>query len=94
MKAYELLSSPAKWTKGYFARNNEGRRCGWSSDKASCWCMLGAINRAYHANGADTKFTIINREVIKRGYRNIAEFNDADTTTYEDVIKILKAYDV
>jgi hypothetical protein len=54
MKAYELLDSPDKWTKGAFARDKDGATVPYeqlADDAAVCWCLDGALMKVY---GVDT----------------------------------------
>jgi hypothetical protein len=98
MKAYELLSSPEKWTKGAYARDEEGVSISCKSPEAVQFCSLGAIERCYPNN----PFPIMNKldAVIKSKYGNeerrygLVTFNDAPETTYEQVIEVLKEADV
>ena len=88
MKAYELLDSPEKWTKGVMARDANGEHVLHDSPNAVCWCMLGAIERCLNAGGAARV-----RDVLEaRGLgRSISGFNDS--TDYETMLSVLKEAD-
>lgn len=46
----QILSQPGAWTKGEFARDEEGIDCGPNDDEATCWCILGALDHAYETD--------------------------------------------
>lgn len=98
MKAYELLSSPEKWTKGTYARDEEGNSISCKSPEAVQFCALGAIERCYPNNSCQVACKL--DVVIKSKYQNeerrygLVTFNDASETTYEQVIEVLKEADV
>lgn len=48
MKAWELLSDESKWTKGYNARDKDGKVVAISDKAATCWCTIGSIFKAYN----------------------------------------------
>lgn len=41
-----LLSDPAAWTQGAHARDAAGNEVPYNSDKATCYCLAGAVMRA------------------------------------------------
>lgn len=44
--ARELISDPAKWTRGAYARDAEGRELtNPKNERAVCWCAAGAVRR-------------------------------------------------
>ena len=45
VKARELISDPERWTHGVYARDAKGESCFDSSDEATCFDALGALNR-------------------------------------------------
>jgi len=44
--ALSLLSSPDKWIKDVFARDNMGNTCSYLADEAKCFCLTGALARS------------------------------------------------
>lgn len=46
MKLLEFLTTE-KWTKYQFAIDDKGKQCTIHSDKAKCFCLMGAIFRVY-----------------------------------------------
>lgn len=85
----ELLSDPARWTKGTEARNAKGRpvRPWWKS--ATCWCLLGAP----HAGARRCYRNAVQEEMALRsalgGKKAISGFNDDPTTTHADILALL-----
>ena len=45
-KVREIYGDPAKRTKGNYAVDEYGYRCGATSPNAVCWCFLGAVRKA------------------------------------------------
>jgi hypothetical protein len=41
--ARQLISDPAKWTQGDFARDADGNEVNPNNDLATCYCSFGAI---------------------------------------------------
>lgn len=41
--ARELLSDPAHWTQGWYAKDARGEDVIYNGGKAVCWCMQGAL---------------------------------------------------
>ena len=48
LHASDTLAAPDRWTKGVTARSTDGQVCHPDNEKASVWCVLGAMERAYH----------------------------------------------
>lgn len=92
MKAHELLNSRDRWTTRQGARDFKGNPVGVIDERATCWCMLGAIAKCHGAAMHD-KVRVV-KGVLRD--RNIdvcpAKFND--THTYEEVLEVLKEADV
>lgn len=93
MKLRELFSDPTKWTKGVYARDANGYKTPDISTDATCWCLVGGVNRCYW----DTdRVGIFNRitEALPTGFDNIATFNDAEPTTFADVKALVDKLDI
>ena len=43
--AYHLLDDKKHWTQGCFARDRLGRSVYTSSNSATCWCAIGALEK-------------------------------------------------
>lgn len=95
----ELLSDPARWTKGQFARNKKGSDTYSTSGDAVCWCVQGALRKIYND---DASPIILAAQLIERalpadlvsgannaGKDPIVVFNDDPNTKHEDVLRVL-----
>lgn len=45
-RAREIISDPAKWTQGAFARDSQGSMIPPNHTAACSWCAIGALSRA------------------------------------------------
>ncbi len=89
VKAFELLSDPAKWTQKDFAKDECGRRVSPLSEHARSWCMVGAIEKLYPDDGVSVYEAV--RAVS--GYKfGLFRFND--THTHAEVLELLRKADV
>lgn len=93
MKAYELLSSPEKWTQVYWAKDKDGVFIWPKNENAVCWCALGAIARVYadSPDEYDKAKTKLNDAIEDKG---IVDWNDDPERTWEDVYTTLKELDI
>lgn len=89
MKAYELLDSPEKWTKGASARDGNGNPIKHFDVAARSWCVLGALAQCY---GCDfpTQQLVIESSVGSL----VTYWNDDPFTTFEIVQARLKELDI
>lgn len=88
MKAYELLSDPAKWTKNTFARDERNYPCDPNSPAACKWCAVGAIEKCYPVGQRGKAL-----ELATGGSRfALSTINDDDG--YDVVIAMLKEANV
>lgn len=67
--ARELISDPKRWTRGAYARNEQGAACGARNPAAVCWCASGALIKcgggAPFAGGiSDALLELLKRECI------------------------------
>ncbi len=44
---YDLIKTPKQWTQGMYAKDADGDKCNYNSPNAVCFCLSGALNRAY-----------------------------------------------
>ena len=87
-KTKELISDPARWTKGEMARTMFGASVSAHDSSATCWCIMGAI----HHETKDDPFLAGSAYQIVRTQlqgRTVSEFNDDQNTTHEDVMTLL-----
>ena len=92
-----ILSSEEKWTKGVDARDAAGEETGFDQPDATCFCLLGAymlarqrVTGAGYMTPPDPWFLRRHRERFPDWGYEVHEWNDADTTTYEDVVAFLE----
>ena len=100
MKVKELLSDESKWTKGVLAKTSSGSDCSPTDPKATCFCILGAIDHCYANNpiAADLAITKVKKAIAIVGYNilvpmTISTFNDHHAT-FEDIKKVLEIADI
>ena len=89
MKAYDLLDSPEKWTKGKYARNKAGELA--DIKEGACWCVDGALTLCYSGDSEYYKARKRLRNVV--GF-SIIGWNDAPERTFEEVQAALRKADV
>ena len=90
MKAWELLDSPEKWTRGWYARTEYGDRTGANCVDATCWCMKGAITHCYPYGLWD----VVIATLMQRLGPHFTAWNDAPSRTWEEVHAVLKELDI
>lgn len=87
-QARDLISDPARWTRGVYARDAEGRETASRSESAVCWCVHGAI-RKVTGSVYDTLFSgRYAQAALPEGYSEVHEFNDDPKTTHSDVLAL------
>lgn len=89
-----VLTLESAWTKGVAAINECGEPVPTHSDEAVCFCLYGAARRIVinHARDPNSEVISFIMEHLKvAGYGNFAEYNDAETTTHQDVLDFIDA---
>lgn len=80
------------WTRGTVARDSLGRPVSCRSTDAVSWCLAGAVDletdRLKYYDVATT-MDMIRAELRPLGYTSLAEFNDAETRTRDQVVGLL-----
>lgn len=97
----ELLDSPEKWTKRTHARDAKGNSCGIETGVS--WCLEGAVLHVFGIEYGKVIPTLgssyvptlyfLNRFIgdeVGRSDVGTAYWNDKPSTTYEDVVLMLK----
>lgn len=86
--AKALIDTPEKWTREAFARNAIGESC--RPSEATCFCIVGALDNVDHDNPEyDDRAEEALRGLLPKGfYGSITAFNDAETTTHADIMKL------
>lgn len=92
MKAYELLDSPEKWTKGVMAKNLFGITVDPLDSSSTCWCVSGAIKKCY--DGDNEALWTVARLIKDEIKMDITFWNDNPETAYCDVIELLKKLNI
>lgn len=94
-----LLSEPKRWMKGGLAQDADGEDVEPFSQRAQCWCLVGAMikvtNEALGLPGVDGydlhEFTAyiraqdLMKRVVGDGAGTIVSFNDAPETNHIDI---------
>lgn len=84
--ARATLEDPARWTRGWFFRDDKGAKVANPAD-ASCFCMLGAcIAAAGNSVVTNIPGELALRYVLDGLYP--ADFNDDPTTTHADILRV------
>lgn len=96
----ELLQDPQRWTKETLARDEQGETRLPESPKATCWCLLGALDS--QVSYTSDRHMDIEQALVKNikklfprrtsqtaFHLPITEFNDHPDTMHEDVLKVL-----
>jgi hypothetical protein len=101
MKVKDLLSDASKWTQGAAARDKWGKLCSPLSPDAECYCVLGALERAYPADRQERLRAAckIRDAIVSLGWKckytiNVGVWNDAHERTFDDIQKALEKADV
>jgi hypothetical protein len=99
MKKYKkvktLLADPKRWCKGYYAVDSNGKISTPLNPEAVCWCLSGAVKKIYTSLDSLNAIHRKLRDSVEKLYPlrfagNIIAFNDAQETTYKDIMKVLK----
>ncbi len=99
MKVKELLTDESKWAKGEWAKDARGCCCSYTSERAVCFCLGGAIARCYGIKLGQQIFA--DQEIYKRvatflhlGILTISQWNDDKTRTFDDIKKVVEELDI
>ena len=87
--ARDLISDPARWTQGWFAKNERGLNVSEDHPDACCWCVLGAMKRVSSSSiGFHQAAAILRNRSMFRLF-DLSEFND--THTHAEVLALFDA---
>lgn len=94
MKAYEYIERG--WTQGTFARGADGQQVLIHEARATCFCVLGAIIRAYpDPDGQERVFGKLCVHLgLAVGQDSLSDWNDHPDRTRDEVLEALKAVDI
>jgi len=88
--ARELISAPERWTRDQFSRNEAGFAIDPESEKACCFCAVGALIKV-----SDNDIFLRHQakdflaEHLPVGYASIPAFNDSHT--HPEVVALFDA---
>jgi len=86
--ARQLISDPAKWTQGEYARDADGNGVrAWSED-ATCFCAYGAIQRFTEAEDSGVDF-FLKKACADKFQLDVVTLND--THTHAEVLALFDA---
>ena len=94
MKAWQLLSSKKKWTKGVMAAGPRGGKREIKDPEAICWCAAGAIFKCYEHPDINRVLIKLERELKIYGHLSITIWNDAPSRKFSEVRALLKKLDI
>lgn len=90
--ARALITDPANWTQGEYAKDRQGDKCDPMSSKAICFCALGAIQKAGQLESDDNlpaDWLEHSISKIKPQIISVNRFND--NHTHEEVLAVFDA---
>lgn len=92
MKIQDILTDESKWTKGANARHANGNPIGPEEANAACWCLNGALIKAYDESieGRQVRYKIC----IELSTHSFSPWNDAPERTFADVRKLIEELDI
>ena len=77
------------WTQCCQARNSNGESVYFNHAKAVCWCIYGAVSKAYLGNDEERTMVFQKLEEVI-GTRMFAKWNDDPTRTKEEVLEVFR----
>lgn len=93
--ARNILADPTAWTKGEFAKGKSGRAVSPFGPYATCFCAIGALQRAAGRELAKADRKTSNSYVDARAVLEaetprqiVTMFNDSPQTSHEDIIGV------
>jgi len=91
VRARQILAQPQSWTKGEAARDAKGHATACSASDATCFCTIGAVERARHEMDAGPAEIDRALDAIRAATNRvfISAFNDDLKTKHEDVLAVL-----
>lgn len=94
MNAKELLSDPTRWTRKTRARRHDDSKTDSQSPEATCWCLVGAVEKCYGRGPAEAAAIEKLADVIadyphkKHPSHRLAQFND--NCTHAQLLEVLE----
>lgn len=101
-KIQAKIDTPEKWTKGTRAKTSDGREVDIDDPRASCFCIIGAMENAFigyplGANRHDVwRATVMGLRrdsgvFDTKRFTSLVDFNDHEDTTHADVMVLFDA---
>jgi hypothetical protein len=87
--ARQLITDPAKWTQGEFARDVDGSASFALSERAHCYCALGALEKVIGRPDYTDAYDKLWRVCRTKFGTDVAAFND--THTHAEVLALFDA---
>lgn len=84
--ARDLVARPGGWTQGCSARTAKGNPIGSKSDKAACFCAVGAIQRVAGRIRGINYAEAVTALGFAAGNAYIVHWNDAPYRTQAEVV--------
>lgn len=97
-----LLTPPEHWTQGFDARDPEGIPVGSLDENATCWCLLGGIEKIA-PSASDNRLRVDVQNALSASIQveakdrfdaenltDIPEFNDDPRTTHEHILAVVR----
>ncbi len=91
MKVRDLLTDESKWTQHLYARDANGVTTDLSGPYATCWCLVGALERCY---GMTPEFSLAYTRLARRTVNGVTEWNDTPTRTFTEVRALVEELDI
>lgn len=95
MKAWELISDRAAWTRGVWARDKLNEPCPYDDNDAVKFCVIGAFARCYNCEDKIRAMGLLAAHLKKSGWEDlVCDWNDHRNTTHAEVVRTLKELDL
>lgn len=94
--AADLIEQPGKWTQYHFGANEAGVSTLSDVHRATCFCLLGAIDKVRGAEQFGGTFAIdlaleyLPSEIVNNPDLTVADWNDEPNRTAEEVAEALR----
>ncbi len=95
MKIKTLLSDKSKWAKGWFAYDKYGFCVDAVSERAACYCLMGAVNKCY-PNRTDTvmKKLLTGIQKTQPRVKSVVSWNDNSRRKFSEVKRLVTKLDI
>jgi hypothetical protein len=86
--ARQLITDPAKWTQGEYARDAYGKEVRPWSEDARCFCAFGAIQHVTKSEDSEVDYLLI-KTCFNNFQMSVLDLND--THTHAEVLALFDA---